>query len=179
VLHGDRVTLRGRADVDEPVLTAELFEDLDTFSRSSTSPWRPLALGESSPYANREVSAGIARFTVVDRSSQELLGAATLWGIDTHNRSAHVGVSLRAAVRGRGYGTDTVAVLCHYAFVVLGLHRLGLETLADNEAMLAVARRCGFVPEGITRESSWLTGRFTDDVLLGLLATEWAARSHP
>ena len=178
MLRGERVVLRGRREEDVAVLTEELFEDVDTFSRAASGAWRPLALGEPSPYGATEPSERAAHFSVVDRTSDELLGVAALWGIDAHNRCAHVGVSLRPAARGSGYGVDTVGVLCEYAFRVLGLHRLGLETLADNEEMLAVAKRCGFLLEGHARESSWVSGCFVDDVSFGLLATEWARRAH-
>ncbi|GAA3920638.1 hypothetical protein GCM10022244_32230 [Streptomyces gulbargensis] len=66
-----------------------------------------------------------------------------------------------------------VAVLCHYGFVVRGLHRLQIDTLADNTAMLRAAGNNGFVREGVLRSSAWVLGAFADEVLLGLLAEEW------
>ena len=83
-------------------------------------------------------------FSVVELSSDELAGETLLWGIDTHNRTAHVGISLRPAFRNRGLGTDVLRVLCGYGFAVRGLHRLQLETLADNTAMIQAATRVGF-----------------------------------
>ncbi|MER6583566.1 GNAT family protein [Nonomuraea sp. NPDC001023] len=73
--------------------------------------------------------------------------------------------------------TDVVAVLCHYGFVLRGLHRLQIETLADNVAMLRAAGRNGFVREGVLRSSAWVMGEFLDQVLLGLLAEEWKPAS--
>jgi RimJ/RimL family protein N-acetyltransferase len=64
-------------------------------------------------------------------------------------------------------------VMCRYGFALRGLHRLQLETLGDNHAMIAVAEKLGFTREGTTRESSWANGGFTDDVLFGLLAAEY------
>jgi len=66
-----------------------------------------------------------------------------------------------------------VRVLCRYAFQVRGLHRVQLETLDDNHAMIAVAEKLGFTREGATRGSAWVNGAFTDDVLFGLLAEEF------
>jgi RimJ/RimL family protein N-acetyltransferase len=63
-------------------------------------------------------------------------------------------------------------VLCHYGFVVRGLHRLQIETLADNDAMLHAAERAGFTREGVLREAMVTgTGR-ADAVLFSLLASE-------
>ena len=116
-----------------------------------------------------------AVFSVVQLATGDLAGQAMLWAIDLHNRSAHVGISLRPAFRGCGLGTDTVRVLCRYAFAILGLQRLQVETLASNAAMIATATQAGFVPEGTLRQSAWVDGQFADEVVLGLLARDW----HP
>ena len=175
MLHGKRVTLRARAAGDVEVLTAELHDDVATRSRAAGTPWRPLSLGEVSPFGPREPRAEIAEFSIVERDSGELLGATLLWGIDPHNRSAHLGISLRPQHCGKGFGTDVLGVLCEYAFVTLGLHRLQLETLDDNHAMIGAARSAGFTHEGTTRDSAWVAGRFLDDVVYGLLAHDWIA----
>jgi RimJ/RimL family protein N-acetyltransferase len=112
---------------------------------------------------------------VVELGSGELAGGALLWGIDTHNRLAHLGISLRPAFRGRGLAVDVVRVLCAYGFAVRGMRRLQVETLADNAPMIAAARRAGFVVEGTLRRSAWVYGGFADEVVLGLLAEEWTA----
>jgi RimJ/RimL family protein N-acetyltransferase len=39
--------------------------------------------------------------------------------------------------------------------------------------MIAAASRAGFAREGTLRHSAWVNGDFTDEVILGLLATEW------
>jgi RimJ/RimL family protein N-acetyltransferase len=96
-----------------------------------------------------------------------------LWGIDTRNRLAHLGVSLFPASRGRGLGADVVKVLCDYDFRVRGLHRLQVETLADNAAMLSAATKASFAVEGALRGSAWVDGDFVDEVILGLLAADW------
>ena len=73
-------------------------------------------------------------------------------------RGIKVGLGLLPSTRGRGYGTDVVAVLCHYGFVVRGPQRLQIETLSDNDAMLRSAERNGFVREGVLRSSAWVMG---------------------
>lgn len=128
-----------------------------------------------------ESDEGTATFTVVEPvpsgpdapEGERLVGDALLWSIDTHNRGGHLGLSLLPAARGRGLGTDTVRVLCEYGFTVRGLQRLEVNTLADNQAMIAAAERVGFVREGVRRQAAWVYGEFVDEVLLGLLAPEW------
>jgi RimJ/RimL family protein N-acetyltransferase len=124
-----------------------------------------------------EPSDEAACFSVVELESQELAGEALLWGIDTHNRTAHVGISLRPAFRGRGLGADVLRTLSEYGFAVLGLRRLQIETLTDNAPMVAAAIRAGFVREGTLRRSAWVWGAYADEAVLGLLAEEWTPRA--
>jgi RimJ/RimL family protein N-acetyltransferase len=160
MLRGKRTGLRARAGDDTEILHAELYEDVQEWVRGSTRPWVPLPAGPGSPYAASDTEAGeaglasavasdAAEFSIVELATRELAGAATLWGIDTHNRMAHIGIELRPTFRGRGLGADAVRVLCRYGFALRGLHRLQLETLA-----------------------SWVNGGFADDVIFGLLAEE-------
>jgi RimJ/RimL family protein N-acetyltransferase len=177
MLRGELTGLRARHDDDIAILEAELHDDVETWVRSDARPWRPLPPGlAESPYRHDSDAADRASFSVVELATGELAGEALLWGIDQHNRMAHVGLSLRPAFRGRGLGTDAVRVLCRYGFAILGLHRLQAETLADNNAMMASATRAGFVPEGTLRRSAWVNGEFADEVILGQLAAEWDAR---
>jgi RimJ/RimL family protein N-acetyltransferase len=176
MLRGEVAGLRAREEKDIPILHAELYDDVATRVRADSRPWRPVPAGAAySPYRVKELAEDHAAFSVVHLASGELAGEALLWGIDPHNRSAHVGVSLRPGFRGRGLGTDTVRVLCGYGFAILGLQRLQAETLADNAAMIAVAARAGFQREGTLRRAAWVNGRFADEVVLGMLSADW----HP
>jgi RimJ/RimL family protein N-acetyltransferase len=174
MLRGDKVGLRARHEADIPILQAELYDDVVNSSRAESGPWRPITPGSKDPrLVVDDTQQGHVPFSVVELDGGTLVGTATLWGIDNHNRSAHIGLGLLPSARGKGFGTDVVAVLCHYGFVVRGLQRLQIETLADNFAMLRAAERNGFVREGLLRSSAWVMGEFLDEVLLGLLVQEW------
>jgi RimJ/RimL family protein N-acetyltransferase len=174
MLKGVKVGLRARHEEDIPILQDGLYDDVVNGSRAEARPWRPLTPGSKAlPLWVDDKEQGHVPFSVVELDGGALVGTATLWGIDLHHRAAHIGLGLLPAARGKGYGTDVVAVLCHYGFVVRGLQRLQIETLSDNEAMLRSAERNGFVREGVLRSSAWVMGEFMDEVLLGLLAQDW------
>ncbi|CAM5670042.1 hypothetical protein SAVIM338S_07003 [Streptomyces avidinii] len=174
MLSGSKVGLRARHEDDIPILRAELYDDVVNASRAESGPWRPVSPDSKDPRLVVDDNApGHVPFSVVELEGGTLIGSANLWGIDNHNRAAHIGLGLLPSARGKGYGTDVVAVLCHYGFVVRGLHRLQIETLSDNPAMLGSAERNGFVREGVLRSSAWVMGEFLDEVLLGLLAQDW------
>ncbi|TML66915.1 MAG: GNAT family N-acetyltransferase [Actinobacteria bacterium] len=170
VLGGEKIFLRAREEADVAVLQAELYDDVAARVRADTRPWVPLSLDSAaSPYRVDKPSDDVAFFSVVEIESGHLAGEALLWGIDLHNRLAHVGVSLRPGFRGRGLGTDVLRVLCRYGFGIRGLHRLQLETLADNHRMIEAAKRAGFDHEGTLRSAAWVDGGYKDEVILGRL----------
>ncbi|CAL9331714.1 hypothetical protein SUDANB105_00086 [Streptomyces sp. enrichment culture] len=178
MLKGSAVGLRARHEDDIPILRTELYDDVVNAARAEGGPWRPIKPGSNDPrLVVDDNQQGSVTFSVVELEGDTLVGTATLWGIDNHNRSAHIGLGLRPSCRGKGYGTDVVAVLCHYGFVVRGLQRLQIETLSDNAAMLRSAERNGFVREGVLRSSAWVLGEFLDEVILGLLAEDWKPES--
>lgn len=172
MLCGDLVTLRARIESDVAVLHAELYEDVSTRARADQRAWKPLGLA-SSPFAVGGGSDTSAEFSIVERATEELAGEAVLWGIDRHNRYAHVGLSLRPGFRGRGLSADVLRVLTGYGLGILGMNRLQLETLADNAAMLAAASRAGYLQEGRLRQASWVNGEFVDEIVMSVLADEW------
>jgi RimJ/RimL family protein N-acetyltransferase len=176
MLRGMKVGLRGRIEADVAILEAELYDDVATRSRADTRPWVPRPPGlASSPYAVREPADDSACFSVVALEDHEYLAGETLlWGIDLHNRSAHVGISLLPQFRGQRLSVEVLHLLCRYGFVVRGLHRLQVETLVDNAPMLAAAARLGFERDGVLRGAAWANGQFTDEAVLGLLASDWS-----
>lgn len=177
MLNGEKVRLRSRHDDDVPILHEELYNDVATHSRADGRAWRPIPPGSAaSPYIVNDSDEKAACFSVLQIAGDELAGEALLWGIDAHNRSAHVGLALRPAFRGRGLAIDVVRVLCRYGFAVRGLWRLQIETLADNSAMLGTAAGAGFTREGLLRKAAWVDGAFVDEVVLGLLADDWKAQ---
>jgi RimJ/RimL family protein N-acetyltransferase len=179
MLRGQQVALRARYESDVPVLHQALYDDVATRVRADSRPWRPLApTATASPYRPDSSFQDADCFSVVAASDDErLAGEAVVWGIDLHNRSAHLGLSLLPEYRGRGFGTEVTSLLCYYGFSIRGLHRLQVDTLADNQAMISAATRVGFTQEGVRRQAVWVDGHFMDEVVLGLLSDNWRPSS--
>jgi len=179
MLNGRLVTLREIRRSDLPVMHRELRSDVVTASVANVDPWRPVSLARLEAEFDRALTepemVEHVRFAVQERGDErgEPIGSCGLWHVDLHNGIAHVGIHLVSSVRGRGVGTDVVRVLSHYAFVVRGLHRLSLETLATNHGMRTAAGRAGFVEEGRVREAAYLLGERVDEITYGLLRSEW------
>lgn len=106
----------------------------------------------------------------------ELAGGVVCWYIHRQNRNAEVGYWLGERFVGRGLAVRAAAWAVDQLFTVEGLHRVEMQCGVANSASRAVAERLGFTNEGTRRESHWVTDRFVDHVLYGMLQREWARR---
>src|SRR5215475_4483736 len=167
MLRGEKVLLRPLTRDDFIALYA-LHSDVVAWSAATPQPWTPRSLeielvAYDKRIAEQTDDASATDFAIQAIDGGQLLGVGNLWGIDAHNRLAHVGIALLPDARGKSYATDVLRVLCDYAFRIRGLNRLGLETLVNNAPMIAAARKAGFVEEGVLRDHAWLAGEFVDE----------------
>lgn len=106
------------------------------------------------------------------------VGNARLDHLDEANRSARYAVGLfEPAVWGRGHGTELTRLILRYAFENMHLHRVDLIVLEYNLRAIACYRKCGFVQEGVLRESALVAGKWHSDVQMSILEHEYRALS--
>jgi uncharacterized protein len=122
---------------------------------------------------DRESNAGrMVAGAIVDHADRRLLGGIGLSSISRLNASAEVGYWVAAAERNRGLGSRATALLVDWAFAELGLDRVGLLADVDNVASRRVARKLGFVEEGVLRSFMMTRRGRRDTVMYGRLATD-------
>ena len=118
-----------------------------------------------------------AQFTIYERATGRPIGIAELQEIDgRHRRATFVIVIGEAALRGRGYGTETTRLMLDYAFTALGLRNVMLTATASNAAGLRAYTRAGFREFGRRHQCYFLGGRWWDEVYMEALASEVAGQ---
>lgn len=122
----------------------------------------------------KHASDGSRRSWVIEEE-QALIGVAHLHSISDSDRNARFVIRMFAPRHvGRGLGTEATRSILSHAFDSMGLHRIDLRVLAFNETAIACYRKCGFIVEGRERESCWLDNVWHDDIIMGVLAREYA-----
>ena len=103
------------------------------------------------------------------RATSEHIGNIYLREIDWIARHAelHILIGDRQQ-RGKGYGRAAVRQLIDYAFRDLGLHRVYLFVLADNQAACRAYAACGMIQEGVLRDHAYKAGAFRDVLVMGI-----------
>ena len=107
---------------------------------------------------------------IVATLDANVVGSATLTRLS--GRRAHVGqigMGVADGWTGRRIGTALMEALVDVADNWLGLRRLELEVLSDNEPALALYRRFGFEPEGVRRDVVFRAGAYADTLAMARL----------
>jgi len=174
MLEGRHVRLRAIEREDLPLLHELFDDDLELLARSEDAPPRPVSLAEREQRFDElleEQDRRVMRFVI--ELGDELVGECQLHFIDHYRRSCQLGIVLGREYWAKGLGQDAVRTLVDFAFRDLGMRKVGLEVLADDERAVGAYRKVGFVEEGRLRDHSWFEGAFHDALVMGILRDEW------
>ena len=166
---GDRVYLRAldSSDLDnchrwhnDGVIYGALVDPFRFISNDAEKSW----LERRTRYSIDEISLAICV-----RGSSRHVGNIYLRKIDWISRNARLGIFIgEKEERSKGYGTSAIHQLLSYAFNDLGLKRICLTVLADNQTAVNVYNRCGFSIEGTLRNHVFKQGIWKDLIVMGI-----------
>ncbi len=171
-LLGDKVTLRPLVVPDAPRLVALLNDDAVSRNLRLRTPVSLAAEREfiaALPHATDQLVLGISV-----RQDGRLIGVGGLHQLTDPARQAELGLFLGGPEEwGKGYGTETTALLCAHGFEALKLNRIWLHVFADNERGLRAYARVGFQREGVLRQAAIRDGAYVDVITMSVLRGEW------
>jgi|SRR5438270_7289623 len=113
-------------------------------------------------------------FTIYDRADSAPVGTAGLFRIVHAHGRAEFGIAIGER-RGQGIGSEATRLVLDYAFHVLQLRNVLLETLEWNVAGQTAYERAGFRRIGVRRRAVVSLGRPTDLVLMDAVPEDFGA----
>ena len=106
----------------------------------------------------------------------ELVGALGFHYWNWSLRKTEIGYWLAEPYQGKGIMTRACRALIDYAFRNLGLDRAEIRTAARNARSRGIAERLGFAKEGVLRKAEYSSRGPDDQLVYGLLRTDWSPR---
>jgi RimJ/RimL family protein N-acetyltransferase len=154
----ERLTIRAPRVED-----AQEVADAVTESLTELRPWMPWAV--EPPTAEFEIGRlrhGMAKWLtredlllhVMLKGTSTFVMGSGLHRIDWHSGKFEIGYWVRTKFMGQGFVTEAVNGITDFAFKQLHANRVEIRCDADNLRSAAVAKRCGFLLEGILRHDS-------------------------
>lgn len=125
--------------------------------------------------ADRMAGRGCTYLASVTTSGRPV-GLFQVRALDPVFENAEWEASLLPSVRGTGLFLECAQLVASFAFRTLGSHRLESRVLFENGRANGALRKLGAVQEGVLRRSLRRDGRYHDQVLWSLLASDWTGR---
>ena len=108
-------------------------------------------------------------FGIWDANSAKLIGVLKIFNIDWKVPKGELAFFIDHEFSGKGLMTEALNLACDFGLNELKMERLFLRSPADNYGCLRVARKCGFLREGVLRNDfKTEAGVLIDSVIFGL-----------
>jgi ribosomal-protein-serine acetyltransferase len=105
----------------------------------------------------------------------KIVGGTGFAALEWIYQKAEIGYWIAADMQGQGIVTRSCKSLISHAFSELKLHRVEIHCAFGNTKSRAIPEKLGFKSEGVLREAHLVNNNFSDLVIYGLLADEWAS----
>jgi RimJ/RimL family protein N-acetyltransferase len=119
---------------------------------------------QKAAYSQTEIQLAICL-----KEGDQHIGNINLRSIDWVSRHAQVGVFIGEEDHwSKGYGQQAMRLILRHAFNDLGLRRVHLIVLDDNDRAIRAYEKCGFIVEGRLRQHAYKQGKFRDLIFMGI-----------
>ncbi len=105
--------------------------------------------------------------------TERLIGNCGIRVNEPEQREANIGYELDSRYWGNGYATEAAREMLRYGFEELEMHRIWAACLFENIESARVLERIGMRREALFREKHFFAGRWWDESVYALLASEW------
>lgn len=115
-------------------------------------------------------------FSIVDLTSDTLIGRCLLFGIGPVDRTAMFGIMIgEKSYWGQGYGQEATRLMLDYGFNLLNLNSIMLGVFAFNIQAINCYLKVGFKEIGRRRQARIIGGKKYDAILMDILAEEFTS----
>ena len=131
-------------------------------------------------YKNKYKPKGFCKYAMYGIfRGDEILGEIGLGCIYIRRKNAEIGFWLKKSARGCGITDKLLPIIENMAFTEYDLHKLTIWCDDENLAVKKLAKKHGYVYEGLLREEKiWPDGSIHSTALYGKLKSEWKKLSH-
>lgn len=105
--------------------------------------------------------------SIVLKKTKEIIGTAMIFNFDREANHAEIGYVFHSSFWGKGYGTETIALMNDFAFDTLNLHKLHARVVGANIGSIRVLEKNGFKLEGCLKDYYFIDNSYYDGMIFG------------
>lgn len=110
--------------------------------------------------------------------SGEMIGLLRIWDIISSHQTAWININMADDEVFSAHACDVLQLALRYGFAELDLYRVCVEIPSYSEAEIALYEEAGFLRETQRRQAVFFNGSYYDDLLYGLLRSEWMKKQQ-
>lgn len=116
----------------------------------------------------------VVQFIIEYKKDHKKVGSVYLRDIDRINRKAEFGIFIgEKEYLEKGIGSETAKLVLDYAFNTMGINKVFLRVLADNERAARSYEKAGFQREGFFKQDVMINGEYRDVIFMGVFADQY------
>lgn len=169
-LTGKKVYLRA-LEPEDLEFVHKIENDEDFWEISSTqSPYSKFLIRQYLENSHRDIYDIKQLRLVICTKKHRPVGLIDIYDLEPKDKRAAIGILIAEKKdRNKGFGTESLSMLCDYCFTHLGLHQVYANVTADNGNSKRVFESNGFRKVGLKKDWSFSNGSFKDEWLYQLL----------
>jgi ribosomal-protein-alanine N-acetyltransferase len=107
---------------------------------------------------------------IYENSSNDFVGTIGFFGLDEENKNGEIGFWVAKDYWNKGYMTEAVKLMTHYAFKILNYHRIYAHFHELNQAVGKILGKVGYEKEGELRQALKSNkGEFHNEIIYGIV----------
>jgi len=110
--------------------------------------------------------------------SGKLIGLLRVGDITSSHQTAWIDINMANDEVFSAHACDVLRLALRYGFAELGLYRVYVEIPSYSEAEITLYEAAGFLRETQRRQAVFYNGSYYDDLLYGLLRSEWMKKQQ-
>ena len=121
---------------------------------------------------NRESAGTHLYASIVLKSTQAIIGTGMIFNFDQKANKAEIGYVFDKNYWGKGYGTESLALMSDFAFESLNLHKIHASVVDANAGSARILEKNGYVLEGRLKDHYFIENQYYDGLLFGKIQTK-------
>ncbi|NRD78156.1 GNAT family N-acetyltransferase [Bacillus sp. BRMEA1] len=115
----------------------------------------------------RETAGTHLYASIVLKATHKVIGTVMIFNFDHEANRAEVGYVFHKDYWGKGFGTESVALMSHFAFTSLNLHKLHAIVVDENIGSARILEKNEYELEGRLKDHYFIEGKYYNALLFG------------
>jgi RimJ/RimL family protein N-acetyltransferase len=113
-------------------------------------------------------------YVIAEKDTLNYIGSIDIININWVSRIGTLGIVIADKdFHNKGIGTEAINLLLKYSFERANLNKVELDVNEFNLAGIRCYEKCGFMQEGVIRESVYRDGKYYNTIKMGILKREF------